>query len=209
VGTPTSGSTTDDLRHRNRRQNRAQVSAVALELFAEHGFDHVTVDAIAERAGISRRTFFRYFESKEEAVLPELDAYARFEQLVADRPAHEPALVTLRRTLAIVVAEYDTVDEHTALRQQLEADHRAIRARSLEARTQMERAVADLLRTDLDDRPRTRLVTAAAAAAVVSATRAAGEVWAADGGGGGESLSEVILATYDLAISGFVDELSR
>lgn len=71
----------------------------------------------------------------------------------------------------------------------------------------MERAVADLLRTDLDERRRTRLVTAAAAAAVVSATRAAGEVWAADGGG--ESLSEVILATYDLAISGFADELGR
>ncbi|MEJ2579160.1 MAG: TetR family transcriptional regulator [Kineosporiaceae bacterium] len=45
----------------------------ARELFADRGYQQTTVDAIAERAGVGRRTFFRYFRSKGEAILPDHD----------------------------------------------------------------------------------------------------------------------------------------
>ena len=62
-----------DLRARRRLQTRREVSEVALRLFAERGFDAVTVAEIAAEAGISRRSFFTHFSGKEEAVLAGAD----------------------------------------------------------------------------------------------------------------------------------------
>jgi AcrR family transcriptional regulator len=53
--------------------SRARIAAAARELFAANGYENTTVDAIAERAGVARRTFFRYFRSKDDAILPDHD----------------------------------------------------------------------------------------------------------------------------------------
>jgi AcrR family transcriptional regulator len=53
---------------------RARIAAAAFELFAAKGYDSTTVDAIAERAGIARRTFFRYFRSKDDVIFPDHDS---------------------------------------------------------------------------------------------------------------------------------------
>src|SRR5689334_25041839 len=53
---------------------RARIAAAAFELFAAQGYDGTTVDAIAERAGIARRTFFRYFRSKDDVIFPDHDS---------------------------------------------------------------------------------------------------------------------------------------
>jgi AcrR family transcriptional regulator len=47
------------------------VADAARRLFAEQGYEQTTVDQIADLAGVSRRTFFRYFRSKDEAILPD------------------------------------------------------------------------------------------------------------------------------------------
>ncbi|PZF66972.1 TetR family transcriptional regulator [Curtobacterium sp. MCPF17_047] len=47
---------------------RERLRAAALELFGSHGFDGVTVEEIARRAGLSRRSFFRYFSDKREVL---------------------------------------------------------------------------------------------------------------------------------------------
>ncbi|WP_231443645.1 TetR/AcrR family transcriptional regulator [Brevibacterium zhoupengii] len=60
---------TSDLRTRRRVEIRQQVGTVALRLFEEKGVSGTTVDDIAAEAGISPRTFFRHFETKEDAVL--------------------------------------------------------------------------------------------------------------------------------------------
>lgn len=56
---------------------RDRIAAAARALFADRGYDSTTVDAIAERAGIARRTFFRYFRSKDDAIFPDHERIAQ------------------------------------------------------------------------------------------------------------------------------------
>ncbi|SNR51587.1 TetR family transcriptional regulator [Blastococcus mobilis] len=58
------------LRARRRRDTHDEIHLAALELFEQQGVRETTVQQIAERAGVSPRTFFRYFTSKEQAALP-------------------------------------------------------------------------------------------------------------------------------------------
>jgi AcrR family transcriptional regulator len=60
---------TESLRQRNRRRARREVAEVATALFADQGFDAVSVDQVAEAAGLSRSTVFRYFPVKEDLVM--------------------------------------------------------------------------------------------------------------------------------------------
>jgi mycofactocin system transcriptional regulator len=53
--------------------SRAELERVALDLFTSRGFDETTVDDIAAAAGIGRRTFFRYYASKNDAVWGDFD----------------------------------------------------------------------------------------------------------------------------------------
>jgi AcrR family transcriptional regulator len=75
---------------RQRAAVRAEIVQVAMELFLRNGFEATTVDEILDRVGVSRRSFFRYFGSKEDVVLGDLvgrgEAIAR---ALADRPVEE------------------------------------------------------------------------------------------------------------------------
>lgn len=57
-----------------RAEVRRALVAAAVELFATRGYDEATVDDITAAAGVARRTFFRYFPSKEDAISPDHEA---------------------------------------------------------------------------------------------------------------------------------------
>jgi len=57
------------LRERKRRETRQRIGAAALDLALAHGLEGATIEAISGAAGVSPRTFFNYFESKDDAVL--------------------------------------------------------------------------------------------------------------------------------------------
>ncbi len=59
-----------DLRSRRRRRTTESIRRAAIALVRAHGLANVTVEMIAEAAGISLRSFFNYFQYKEEALLP-------------------------------------------------------------------------------------------------------------------------------------------
>jgi mycofactocin system transcriptional regulator len=76
------------------------VARAALALFSRQGFEATTVDEIASEVGISRRTFFRYYQSKSDAVWGAFDAeLARLDRLLSEAPDEEGLMQVLRRAV--------------------------------------------------------------------------------------------------------------
>ncbi|MET8681782.1 TetR family transcriptional regulator [Streptomyces sp. NPDC004647] len=125
------------LAQRKRQLVSDELTGAALKLLARKGFDAVTVDEIVIAAGVSKRTFFRYFASKEDVViqfLAEMGTGMRAE--LAGRPAQEPPSVALRHTVWVSI---DACAGHAdqALRVvQLILCTPALRARFLERQAQ-------------------------------------------------------------------------
>jgi AcrR family transcriptional regulator len=63
---PLHGTTLPTLQERKQQLVRTAIWDAATDLFAEKGYDETTVDDIAQKAGVSRRSFFRYFSSKSD-----------------------------------------------------------------------------------------------------------------------------------------------
>jgi AcrR family transcriptional regulator len=100
-------------RDRKRLETRNGLAAVALELFAERGFDAVTVNDIADRADVDPSTFFRHFGSKEAVIFLDFDdAITRLGDVVRAQPADLPLLETMRAAVkdlaAMLMVDLDT-----------------------------------------------------------------------------------------------------
>ncbi|MDX8055883.1 TetR/AcrR family transcriptional regulator [Lentzea sp. BCCO 10_0798] len=105
------------LRERKKAATREALGDAAWSLCVEHGLDRVTVDQVARAAGVSLRTFFNYFSSKEEAVVAGDTATAlAFVEEFAARPADEPVLVALREALRTIYPRYVDLDRLRQLR---------------------------------------------------------------------------------------------
>lgn len=98
----------EGLRERTRRAVRDELMAAAVDLFTTRGYAETTIGEIAAAAGMSERSFFRYFATKEDVVLHGLDLMG---QALADRlanlPADLPAWPALRATFDPVADLYD------------------------------------------------------------------------------------------------------
>lgn len=149
------------IHERKRQAVRSYLSEVALRLLTDRDFDSVTVDEIAAAAGVSRRSFFRYFASKEDVVLQFLDQMAeRLRDAVLARPAQESPLVAVHAALRPHVAAYVADADRTLAVVRLLQRSPSLRARELESRQRMRELVAEAIgrrlgvdhRTDL--RPR-------------------------------------------------------
>ncbi|MET8209914.1 mycofactocin system transcriptional regulator [Streptomyces sp. NPDC005373] len=82
---------------RPRVTSRADLERIGFELFAQQGFDATTVDDIAGAAGIGRRTFFRYFASKNDLVWGDFEEQlAGFRKLLAGADQAAPIMEALR-----------------------------------------------------------------------------------------------------------------
>jgi AcrR family transcriptional regulator len=96
-----------DLRNKSRESLRAEIAEVAFKVFAERGFDQVTATEVAEAAGISRASFFRYFEAKEDAVfVVQEELGVDVAAALSARPDGEDAWTALRRALDVAVRTY-------------------------------------------------------------------------------------------------------
>lgn len=93
-----------------KRRTRQRLTDAALELFAEHGYEATTVEAIAERAGVSARTFFRYFEAKEVILTePGSRLIAAAAQLLGDVPPGDRDATTVVEVIAELLSDEDLI----------------------------------------------------------------------------------------------------
>lgn len=99
-------NTASRLRDVSRAAVRSEIAEAAEALFAAQGFDATTVDQIAEAVGMSQRTFFRYFPSKEDAALDSVEHQNELllERLTS-RPLDEDEWASLRSAFDLVVEQ--------------------------------------------------------------------------------------------------------
>ncbi|MFI8004564.1 TetR family transcriptional regulator [Streptomyces sp. NPDC086010] len=134
------------LRERKKAATRQAVHEATLRLTVEHGFDHVTVEAVADAAGISRRTFSNYFTNKEDALLyGEEQQIGSLVRTVRERPADEPAWTALRAAVAEFSERVAPPEREWAVRTRLAMNHPSLLARQLANHATMERDLADAM----------------------------------------------------------------
>ncbi|MCD0443905.1 TetR/AcrR family transcriptional regulator [Glycomyces sp. A-F 0318] len=165
----------EGLRERTRRAVRAELAAIALDLFAERGFEDTTVEEIARAAGLTKRSFFRYFPAKEDAVFEGIDVTG--DQVVRDllaRPADEAPWQSLRAVLSESERQIHASGQAVAGLKLIESTP-SLRARVHEKRSrwrqQVSRALRDRPGADLDAFT-ADLLTNAATAALDTASQA-------------------------------------
>jgi AcrR family transcriptional regulator len=89
---------TEGLRERKKRQTREAIASAAMALFAEHGFDAVTVADVARAADVSEKTVFNYFPAKEDLVMHGgEERRAALIEAIRTRPAGTSLLPVFRR----------------------------------------------------------------------------------------------------------------
>ena len=126
---------------------RERLQQAALELFVERGYDRTTVEEIAGRAGLTERTFFRYFADKREVLFGrsgELQAF--IEQTIAGAPEGIAPLDVVAVALEAMAPVLQQSRERARLRRKLIAAHADLRERELIKLTSFAEAMADGLR---------------------------------------------------------------
>ena len=126
---------------------QGRLRQAALDLYGERGFDATTVADIAERAGLTKRTFFRYFADKREVLFAgseELEA--RFVEAVSAAPESAGALDAVAAGLDAVAAFFDGRPDYAARRQQIIASHPELQERERNKLASLALAVAEALR---------------------------------------------------------------
>jgi mycofactocin system transcriptional regulator len=159
--------------------SRAQIERLAITMFLDRGFDETTVDEIALQAGIGRRTFFRYFSSKNEVPWGDFDAnISRMRGLLRELPADRGVLDALREA----VLDFNRVDAREApwLRRRIRLilTVPALQAHSMLKYGQWRQAVAEFAAERLGTDP-ADLVPQAVGWAALGVSIAAYEQWLA------------------------------
>jgi TetR/AcrR family transcriptional regulator, regulator of mycofactocin system len=136
----------EGLRERKKARTRRALEDAALDLFRRNGFEHTTVEQIADACEVSPRTFFRYFATKEEALFG--DSGEKLETFVAaleTSPADEPPLRSLRAAAQTVVAMQEGHRDRLKARKQIIADTPSLRARGAERQDEWNDAAVQIL----------------------------------------------------------------
>ncbi|MFZ0378550.1 MAG: TetR family transcriptional regulator [Solirubrobacteraceae bacterium] len=124
-----------------------RLTEAALTLFGERGFDNTTVADIAERAGLTKRTFFRYFADKREVLFLGSEWLEQlFVQAVGAAPASAAPLDAVAAALDAVADPFEERREFAARRQQIIAANPELQERELIKLDSLTRAVAEGLR---------------------------------------------------------------
>lgn len=108
---PAESATSESARERKRRETRQRIADAGLRLFLTHGYEGTTLDAIAAEAGISRRTFFSYFNSKDDLLFAWQEAgWQEMNAELLEASPDERPLDAVRDIMLRYIARYSEED---------------------------------------------------------------------------------------------------
>lgn len=163
---------------------RLRVAAAARDLFAAQGYENTTVEAIAERAGVARRTFFRHFRSKDDAIFPDHARIAALTQAHLDALDDVPPLVALASGVRMVFRSYVDDPVVAVERYRLTRSFPALRDRETASVSRYTRLFSSYLRRRYGDEPAADLRAEAVSAAYVAAHNHVLRAWLRSAGEG-------------------------
>ncbi|MEU0298887.1 TetR/AcrR family transcriptional regulator [Streptomyces sp. NPDC006175] len=173
-----SAGSVERLWDRTRRSVQAEIIQVAMDLFLRKGFEQTTIDEIVAVAGVSRRSFFRYFGTKEDVVLGGLaDEGARVRAELAKHPDDEDLWTALRSAI-LAVGDAEADEERTLAVARMMYGSPSLRARSIEKHLRWQSDLVPEVRRRLGPPEGTAdLRAAAVVASVITCLDVAGEAW--------------------------------
>ena len=131
------------LQERKQQLVRNELASAAWNLFGKKGYEATTVSEIAAAAGVSRRTFFRYYASKEDVLTETTDEIAEaMLEAMAHRPRAEPPLVAIERALVPVLESQLVLTDRSRTIIRLLRESRTLRRAMLERHALMEERLA-------------------------------------------------------------------
>jgi len=179
MGSGGTGDAGGGRRDRKKTETRQALRSAAHRLFAEKGFSRTTIDDITEAADVSRRTFFRYYDSKDDLLRTDVsDLLPVMLAALRARPAEESPWTAILAALRTLIGP----DGPPALAQSLASPAEGIRARLSMIRllAEWEQGIADTLVTRTGHQPPTehdRLRAVVIACAATSALRASVQIY--------------------------------
>lgn len=180
------------LRERKRVETHARIQTEAMRLFLDRGFEATTLDEIAEAAGVSRRSLFHYFASKEEIVLA---AKGDFPEIIVEainrRPADEPLLDMVENAFTDMAERYQTPEARAFAR--LIHDTPSLSAGDQAKYEKVERILAKAL-ADRKGLPETDVACRVTASAAIGILKLATEAWLAGDDSGPEVFGKAAFA---------------
>jgi AcrR family transcriptional regulator len=168
------------VRERTRRAVRAELTMLGQELIAAKGYEQATIDDIVAAAGMSKRTFFRYFASKEDLVLSKYEFFGdQFAEAFAARPRDEPVWESFRRAFDVVVGYFDDTAQTPRIlaMEKIISGNTALSAGELERVSRVQEQLAVLLRERTGRHSPTDPGPAAITGAALSCLLAAKATW--------------------------------
>lgn len=188
------------IREQKREETLRRITQCAMTLFARNGYEATTIDAVAEAAGISRRTFFHYFKSKDDILLSQQAGIG--EQLIAAlraEPEAETPWKTLLSAMRKIAASYPAAELIAIDRLMMSIE--AVQQRKQASYVRDEKLLLEALRIrwpsakDMDLRNASMLA--------IGLTRLSLDTWRSDGG------ARPIVDYLDAAVSSLAAEFAQ
>jgi mycofactocin system transcriptional regulator len=177
--------------------SRQELEQVCLELFTQHGFEATSIEDIAAAAGIGRRTFFRYFPSKNDAVWGDFDeALDQFEAWFLRCRDEVPLMTAIRRGVVAFNTFDPTNEQSHRNRMSLILNTEALRAHSTLRHFEWRQIVVRFAARRMGSRPEDLLPRAVGRLAL-GASLAAYEQWLAEDGSDLLTHLEIALSVLD------------
>lgn len=184
-----------------RRSTHEALRRAALKSFARKGFAHVTVTELAREAGVTERTFFRHFPTKEAVLFQDYETQLEWlAEALAQRPESESLFDAVRASVAAFPHDLEVVRQAATARAELiSADQIAGHLRTVQS--SFARVLTEFVRERNPDAANIDLAAEIAGSALAAALVAAVENWGRNGCSG--DLGELVAASLDLVRSGF------